>query len=114
MTIYNEHLNMIKFFNTNIGRLRLLGILEGLSLLVLIFIAMPVKYMLGNPALVKSIGPVHGVLFIFFVINAITVGVEYKWKFTEVTWKVVLASFIPFGTFYIDRTILSKVPVKSE
>ncbi|HTJ47944.1 MAG TPA: DUF3817 domain-containing protein [Cyclobacteriaceae bacterium] len=105
---------MIRFFNTNIGRLRLLGILEGLSLLVLIFIAMPVKYMLGNPALVKSIGPVHGVLFIFFVINAITVGVEYKWKFTEVTWKVVLASFIPFGTFYIDRTILSKVSVKSE
>ena len=105
---------MIKFFNTNIGRLRLLGILEGLSLLVLIFIAMPVKYMLGNPVLVKSIGPVHGVLFIFFVINAITVGVEYKWKFTEVTWKVVLASFIPFGTFYIDRTILSKVSVKSE
>lgn len=105
---------MIKFFNTNIGRLRLLGILEGLSLLVLIFIAMPVKYVLGNPALVKSIGPVHGVLFIFFVINAITVGVEYKWKFTEVTWKVVLASFIPFGTFYIDRTILSKVSVKVE
>jgi integral membrane protein len=105
---------MIKFFNTNIGRLRLLGILEGLSLLVLIFIAMPMKYLLGNPALVKSIGPVHGVLFIFFVINAITVGVEYKWKFTEVTWKVVLASFIPFGTFYIDRTILSKVSVKGE
>ncbi|HEY8936404.1 MAG TPA: DUF3817 domain-containing protein [Cyclobacteriaceae bacterium] len=64
---------MIKFFNTNIGRLRLLGILEGLSLIILIFVAMPVKYMLGNPVLVKSIGPVHGVLFIFFVINAISV-----------------------------------------
>ena len=100
---------MTNLLTTNIGRLRLLGILEGISLLILVGIAVPVKYIGGNPALVKAIGPVHGVLFLLFVINTLSVGVERNWQFKTTTWKVLLACIIPFGTFYIDRTILSKV-----
>lgn len=100
---------MKNYLLTNIGRLRLLGLLEGVSLLLLIGIAVPAKHIFGNPALVKSIGPVHGILFLLFVFNTLSVGVEHRWKFTTTTWKVLLACMIPFGTFYIDKKILSKI-----
>lgn len=99
----------MKFFNTKIGRLRLVGLLEGVSLLLLVGIAVPVKHLYGDPYLVQSIGPVHGILFLLFVFNALSVGVEQQWKFRDTTWKVLLACIIPFGTFYIDRKILSKI-----
>lgn len=103
---------MMKFFNTKVGRLRLVALLEGLSLLVLVFIAVPLKYNAHDPSLVKTMGPVHGMLFLFFVVNTISVGIEYHWKFSETTWKVLLACVIPFGTFYIDHTILKKLDTK--
>ncbi len=99
----------MKFLKTKVGRLRLVALLEGLSLLVLVLIAVPLKYAYHDPSLVKAMGPVHGLLFCFFVINTISVGVEYNWKFKETTWKVLLACIIPFGTFYVDYTILSKM-----
>jgi integral membrane protein len=98
-----------KLFTTKLGRLRLIAFLEGISLLVLAGIAVPLKYVYGNPSLVKTMGPVHGLLFLFFIINTLSVGVEYKWKFSTTTWKVLIACIIPFGTFYIDRHILSKL-----
>src|SRR4051812_642137 len=100
---------MLKFLTTKIGRLRLIAFLEGISLLLLVGIAVPLKYAYGNPSMVKTLGPIHGLLFVFFVVNTLSVGVEYKWKFSTTTWKVLLACFIPFGTFYIDKTILSEM-----
>lgn len=100
---------MIHLFKTKIGRLRILAILEGISLLTLVFIAVPMKYGLGNPALVKMMGPIHGTLFLLFLFNTLSVGVEQQWKFRETTWKVLLACFIPFGTFYIDYKILKRL-----
>jgi len=97
---------MTHFFKTQIGRLRLVGFLEGISLLVLIFVAVPLKHYFNNPMLVKNLGPVHGALFLLFIFLTISVGVEEKWKFKDTTWKVLLACIIPFGTFYIDRHIL--------
>lgn len=100
---------MKKFFTTTIGRLRLSAFLEGISLLVLVFIAVPLKYYFDNPSLVKSIGPIHGAFFLFFVFNALRVGIEQQWKFNETTWKVLVACFVPFGTFYIDYKILRNI-----
>jgi integral membrane protein len=100
---------MKKFLTTKIGRLRLVGMLEGVSLLVLLFIAMPVKYMMGEPGLVRVVGMIHGVLFVLFILNTLTVAIEYRWKFTSVTWMLLLASFVPFGTFYVDKKVLSKM-----
>lgn len=100
---------MNKFFTTNIGRFRLLAFLEGMSLIALVFIGVPMKYMAGNPALVKSIGPLHGLLFLFYVAYTFSIAAENEWKFTKTTWIVLLASFVPFGTFYIDHTILKKI-----
>jgi integral membrane protein len=100
---------MFSLLTTKIGRLRLIGILEGISLLVLIGIAVPLKHALDEPLLVRIMGPVHGLLFLMFVINTLSVGIDYRWKFSTTTWKVLVACLIPFGTFYIDRRILSKM-----
>jgi len=100
---------MKKFLFTALGRLRMLAFFEGISLLVLIGIAVPLKYYMHDPSLVKAIGPVHGMLFLLFVINTISLGVAQHWSFKNLTWKVLLACIIPFGTFYIDWKILSKL-----
>ncbi len=99
---------MKQYLNSSIGRLRILAFLEGVSLLILIFIAVPIKHVLLNPVPVKWVGQIHGLLFILFVFNALKVGVEERWSFKRTTWKVIVACFVPFGTFYIDRKILAK------
>ncbi|SDE15651.1 integral membrane protein [Mucilaginibacter pineti] len=100
---------MKNLFKTNVGRLRIIAYLEGLSLLILVFIAVPLKHFQHNPAMVKTMGPIHGALFLLFIFNTISVGTEQRWKFKTTTWKVLLACIIPFGTFYIDSKILGKV-----
>ena len=90
-----------------IARLRLLGLLEGVSLLLLIGVAVPLKHLYDKPSLVRALGPVHGLLFLLFVLNTLRVGVEYQWRFATTTWKVLLACIVPFGTFYVDRKILA-------
>ncbi len=99
---------MINLVKTTIGRLRVLGFLEGVSWLVLLFVAVPMKYIGHDPSLVKAIGPVHGFLFVLFVLYTIWVGNEQNWKLGT-TLKILLGSIVPFGTFYIDRKILSHV-----
>lgn len=94
---------------SKIGRLRIIAILEGISLLILVFAAVPLKYMFHNAVLTKAMGPIHGALFLLFIFNCLSVGVEQKWSFKTTTCKVLLACLIPFGTFYIDRKILSKL-----
>ena len=99
---------MKQLLSTNIGRLRIIAFLEGISLLVLIFIAVPIKYIAHYPSMVKAMGLIHGALFLLFVVNTISVGVEQRWKW-ETMGKVLLACIIPFGTFYIDRKVLRTV-----
>jgi integral membrane protein len=98
---------MRSLLSTDIGRLRIIAFLEGISLLLLIFIAVPLKYFADNPAMVKAMGPIHGTLFLLFIYNTISVGIEQRWKRDTIT-KVLLACIIPFGTFYIDKKVLRK------
>jgi len=100
---------MIRLLQSKVGRLRVIGFLEGISLLILIGIAVPMKYAFNDPSLVRLLGPIHGFFFVIFVINALSVGIEYKWKFTDITWKVLVACMVPFGTFYVDYRILRKI-----
>ncbi len=90
---------MIKIF-------RGISLLEGLSLLALLFIAMPIKYIWENPYYVKTIGMAHGLLFIAYVLFAIMTKFELNWK-SKTLLIVFAASVIPFGTFYIDKKYLS-------
>jgi integral membrane protein len=97
---------MTNLFKTKIGRLRVIGFLEGISLLALIFIAMPMKYIGDNPELTSTLGRIHGALFLLFLFTTLSVAIEQNWKFRTITWKVMLACIIPFGTFYIDYKFL--------
>lgn len=99
---------MKKYLTHGVGLLRLIGFLEGISFLVLVFIAMPIKYIGQNPVPVQIIGQAHGLLFVVFVLYTIVISFKLKWdKLTSL--KVLISSIIPFGTFYIDKTILSKI-----
>lgn len=99
---------MKQFFTTTKGGFRLVALLEGLTLLILIFIGMPLKYMMDKHGVVDVVGPIHGGLFILYSVIAIYFATTKKWKLLK-TAKVLLASFIPFGTFYIDHKILRKI-----
>jgi integral membrane protein len=99
-------------FSTPIGRFRVIGFLEGISLLLLLGVAMPVKYMLGEPILVRYIGLVHGLLFVLFCLQTISIRSTYNWNLVT-TAKVLISSVIPFGTFYMDRKLLKDLPASN-
>lgn len=82
--------------------LKVIGLIEGISFLVILFITMPLKYIFSMPELNKPVGMAHGVLFIAYVILVLVVGLERKWKISSIIWSL-LASIIPFGTFYADK-----------
>lgn len=81
---------------------KIIATLEGVSLLALFFIAMPIKYILGHKEPVFYVGMAHGLLFVGYILLAIMLKVEQDWP-----WKKFLiicaASVVPFGTFYIEN-----------
>ncbi len=89
-------------FRNPVHTLRLLALTEGVSFLVLLFIAMPLKYLAGQPMAVKWVGWIHGLLFVLFAFMLAYVFFKYRWPF----WRGVLvfvAALIPFGPFLIDK-----------
>ncbi len=90
--------------NTPLSRLRLIGFIEGISYLVLLGVAMPLKYFAGFPSAVKYTGWVHGVLFVGFGLALIHVWIDRKWSFLKV-FKAFIASLLPFGTFVLDKSL---------
>lgn len=102
---------ILKFFTTKIGRLRIIGFLEGISLIILIFIAVPMKYGYNDETLTKLMGPIHGALFLLFLLNTFSASIEQKWK-AKTTVKLIASCFIPFGTFYVDYKFLKNIVEK--
>jgi integral membrane protein len=84
---------------------RVVSFLEGVSYLLLLFIATPIKYLQDNPEYVKMLGMPHGILFMLYVILAFMLKKEMNWD-NKTLGIVLLASILPFGTFYIDKKYL--------
>ena len=84
-----------------IKTLRVISYLEGISYILLLFIAVPIKYYANDPSLVKLLGMPHGLLFVAFVILSLVNSKKYNWSFIK-TVVVLISSIIPFGTFYVD------------
>ena len=95
--------------NDTFSRFRIISIIEGLSYLILVFIAMPLKYMFNYPMAVKIVGMSHGVLFILFFVALVMAMNRYKWKFLG--FQLFVYSLIPFGFILIERIIM-KSPAK--
>lgn len=86
---------------------RLIAFIEGVSFLVLLFIAMPLKYWAGLPLAVRVVGMAHGVLFVLFIISLLDIMIRYRWSLLRGAI-IFLSSLIPFGTFVVDYYWLRK------
>ncbi|GGC95799.1 membrane protein [Flavobacterium lutivivi] len=89
---------MNKFF-------KIVATLEGISLLLLLFVAMPLKYIFDLPEFVRVIGMAHGLLFIGYIILATMLKMEESWN-NKKFFEVCIASIISFGTFYMEKKYL--------
>lgn len=84
---------------------RWVSILEGVSFLVLLFLAMPLKYFFDLPQMVQIVGMAHGVLFIAYLLGAF-------WMYSPLNWQprtlivVIVCSVVPFGPFYVENKYL--------
>lgn len=88
--------------HTTLGKLRVVAFVEGVSFLLLLFIAMPLKYWAGLPQAVRVVGMAHGLLFVLYVLYAVLAKAEYGWNVRKLAL-ALLASVVPFGTFYADK-----------
>ena len=80
---------------------RVIAFLEGVSYILLMGIGLYFKYQLGDPSYVKLLGMPHGLLFISYLILAFLIKDDEQWKNKDFGI-ILLASILPFGTFYID------------
>ena len=86
-------------------RVRTIGRLEGSSLLLLLLIAMPVKYLFGDPILVKVVGMAHGILFLAYAAVAAEASTRQNWPRMKLILCLIL-SCIPGGTFFFESKYL--------
>ena len=84
---------------------RIIAFLEGLSYILLLFVAVPIKYQMGDASYVQMLGMPHGLLFMAYVFLAVYLKPQYNWN-NKTLMLVLAASVIPFGTFYVDRRVL--------
>lgn len=89
-------------------QLRLIAFLEGLSFVLLLFVAMPLKYLAELPMAVRVVGSVHGLLFLVFVAALYRVVLEHEWPVRR--WLAAfVSSLLPFGTLFFDRTLKREI-----
>ena len=89
---------------TPIGRLRVIAFIEGTSFLLLLGVAMPLKYFAGLPTAVTAVGWIHGLLFVLYLIAVAEVSVVRRWS-RERVLGALAAGVIPFGTFVLDARL---------
>ncbi len=94
---------MISLFNS----FKIIALLEGVSYILLLFIATPIKYLANDPQYVKMLGMPHGLLFMAYIVLAVLLAPSLKWN-GKTLLIILIASIIPFGTFYVDKKYLRK------
>jgi len=83
---------------------RYTAVIEGVSYLLLLFIAMPLKYFLGYPAAVKIAGMAHGILFLLFILLLFSALEKQRFSM-RFALALLIASLVPFGTFFTDMRV---------
>jgi len=94
----------MKRLRTPLGRLRVVAIAEGVSFLLLLFVAMPLKYLWDLPLAVRVTGMAHGLLFLAFGVALLIAALDRRWGWGRL-FLVFLSSLIPFGTFIMDKSL---------
>ena len=86
---------------------RMIALAEGTSFLILLCIAMPMKYMMGMPLAVRVVGSIHGILFLLYVAQLAKLRMTYQWD-NRFSLQAFIASILPFGTFLFDQYLREK------
>ena len=89
---------------TSVARLRSIGIIEGISFLLLLGVTMPLKYFAGMPLAVTAAGWLHGLLFMAFCVVLTQAHQEAKWGFGR-SLIILIAALLPFGPFVIEKRL---------
>jgi integral membrane protein len=89
---------------TAVARFRLVSLAEGLSYVLLMFVAMPLKYAAGIPEAVRVVGSLHGALFILFVATLFLAARQARWSPARAAWFLLL-SIIPLGALRIEQEL---------
>ncbi|GGA46507.1 DUF3817 domain-containing protein [Psychrobacillus lasiicapitis] len=89
---------------TALGRFRFMGLLDGSSLVILLFIAMPLKYWFDIPKAVTVFGTLHGYIFLVYLIAIVYAQFAVRWPF-RFTIGAIISAFIPFGNFVLDSRL---------
>jgi integral membrane protein len=92
--------------NGALTRFRVMAWLTGVMLLILVFVAMPVKYIGDNDSLVRIVGVAHGWLYIIYIITALTLAYQARWRPMR-TLLVMLAGTVPFASFVAERKVVA-------
>ncbi|MDR6302124.1 DUF3817 domain-containing protein [Mesonia maritima] len=93
--------------NSQVKAFQIISFLEAISFLVLLLIAMPLKYLYDQPEMVRIVGMAHGILFVLYVIGA-------YWMYEKLNWSLktlgvtIFCSILPLGPFYVERKYLPK------
>ena len=93
---------------SELQKFKLINKIEGISFIILIFIAMPLKYMFGFPIATKIVGMLHGLFVFAFIYQIIEAKKEAGLTLKEMATYTIL-SFIPFGSFYTDKLLAKKI-----
>lgn len=99
---------MNTFLKSAKTRLRVIGFIEGISYLVLLLIAMPLKYLADIPEVVRYVGMAHGILFVWFVLLILRMRFAGRMSNKDTAVSLV-SSVVPAGTFYADKQIFKKI-----
>ena len=84
------------------------GLAEGTSFLVLLLVAMPLKYLANAPAAVRVVGAVHGGLFLLYVGLILLAALLVRWKWTRVLLGL-LSAVVPLGPFFFDKVVKREI-----
>lgn len=102
---------MINDSKKTIRNFRIIAILEGWSFIVLLFIAMPLKYGMDWPYAVKYVGWLHGALFIGYFLLLVQAAIACSWGIKKI-FVAAMVSFIPFGTFWLDKKLKAELDLE--
>lgn len=106
---YNVALSQSFIWNIAMDKLlRIVGFLEGISFLLLLFVAMPMKYMFDNASMIPTVGMAHGVLFLLFLVVLFVTCHVQKWPLS-IFLMGLAASVLPFGPFVFDAKLKNLV-----
>lgn len=91
--------------NTSVKTFKIVSTLEAISFLVLLCIAMPLKYIWDMPEMVSIVGMAHGILFVGYIIGAYFMKIQLKWSW-GILVIVMVCSIVPLGPFYAEKKYL--------